>query len=104
MDAYLWDITDRCFKDSGTSSAADEADLIDSSDIREKGDPGRLFGSPFIEIRCKRVEYQITLACGCWKVTLELLMSDEYLNKWAGETGNLWLLPGWLCRTAEKQM
>lgn len=49
-------------------------------------------------------EFWITLACGCWKVTLELLMSDEYLNKWVGEVGNLWLLLGWLCRTAEKQM
>lgn len=55
-------------------------------------------------IRWSRVEYWITLACGCWKVTLELLMSDEYLNKWVGEAGNLWLLLGWLCRTAEKQM
>lgn len=45
-----------------------------------------------------------TLACGCWKVSLELLMSDEYLNRWLGEEGNLWLLLGWLCRTAEKQM
>lgn len=45
-----------------------------------------------------------TFACGCWKVTLELLARAEYLNRLVGVAGNLCKLPVWLCRTDEKQI